>query len=313
MTIVCPGLEQDLADAPHPAEVVLRVGDGGGDAATLRVCRRAPTADVLDVAVCTQDFYGFTRNASAFWHGSPPYERPRHTLLDAFVVYHARVHGLHVTVNDFGADFRPLVQRYLGRNVSYRGGWGLPALGPSDPLDYEVLAEATCAWEHRLDARWVYILHAADNFAVPVARGELVRDALARLDPRVYSGAHVPMVQAYRATAGAAAGGNVLQRWNLLGPEFEQGVSRHTPVLNPRHLEYAVVHWNTAPTPDFRKNMEYTDAVPVLGLHTVHIMALARPELNRAAGRADASLDELAARLQDALEREFAPPTPPPT
>ena len=44
--------------------------------------------------------------------------------------------------------------------VAHRGFWNLPWEGTAwtnGPLDFEDLAEATCAWEHRLDSHWVIL------------------------------------------------------------------------------------------------------------------------------------------------------------
>ena len=53
-----------------------------------------------DLVVITEPIYGFKNHhvfARQFWNGDPPYER--HSLLDAYIVYHTKVMGARVYIN----------------------------------------------------------------------------------------------------------------------------------------------------------------------------------------------------------------------
>jgi hypothetical protein len=209
---------------------------------------------------------------------------------------------IQVTINDLDDGFHALLAPYLGPMVHYRRGWRFSALGPGDNYDYEVFAEATCEWERRLDTRLVLVLHAADNFIVPLHVGEDVRSALRRFDARTFSGAHIPTIQAFKPR-GSDTGRTVLERWSLLGEEFEFKGGRTVPLVNPRHVTHTWVHWNVGRTADFRANMEQHLVIESLGLHVVHIMALARPGMNVGNGTVSPAYRAAAAQLGDLMER----------
>ena len=124
---------------------------------------------VFTLAACTQPLYN---PAGDFFTGVPPFPTD---LLSTFLLYHTRLAGIeHITVNTFTrtaeeeAAFAVRLTPFLagtgastgGRVVAHRGFWNLPWEGTAwknGPLDFEDLAEATCAWEHRLDSRWVIL------------------------------------------------------------------------------------------------------------------------------------------------------------
>jgi hypothetical protein len=297
----CPGLDSDLVSAAGYGRTLVDVEIGSARSPLTTALCYQHVSVVHNVSACTEPFYGFNGRAP-FWSGEPLYEG--HTLFDAFIVYHTRVHGMAVTINDYKQETREIATRYLGPLVRYRGGWDFHGAGfASDHLDFEVLAEATCHWERRLDSRWVYILHAADNFAVPTEAGALIGDSLAHLDARAFSGAHVPIVQAFTRDEPLLASDNVLQRWPLIGDDLEFDDQRHTPVLNPRHFTHTFVHWNIGIVPSLSKPcLSPAEALFTLHLHTVHILALARPHLNKKAGTVDAWYAALAARLAEELK-----------
>jgi len=243
--------------------------------------------------------YGWAPD-SAFWAGSQRYPTD---LLAAFVAYYQTTAvlgaGVHLTLNDREGGLAAPAARFLGPRVAYRGGWGSwstaplgPSRAPEYPYEYEVLAVASCWWEHRLDARWVGAPSSVDNFLVSTAPGESVVDALARVDPRV-SGLELPMVVPHtnrtRTSAAELAPLNVLQRWPFLGPELEYGNDRTIPLANPRHATHAWVHYNDGRLPAFGANLRGREAFYATGLHVVHLLGLSRPALDKGAGREDAA------------------------
>ncbi len=300
VNIMCPGLQEQLVNVTGKLPVKLFVGDASAPTVTLDVCYRQ--VDVVhDVVACTEPMYGY--NDGGFWQGEPRYDG--HNLLDAFLLYHTKVHKMPVVVNDFESGFLPLLTHHLGDFVWHRPDWRVAPLGISNPLDYEQLAEATCHWERRLDARWVYVLHAADNFAMPMVKGELMSDVLRRLNASEVSSVTVPMIQTF-SDGSKPASANVLQRWNLLGTELEFVGGRFTPLFNPRHLTHTHVHWNVGRMPSTKRDMTDAESVSQLRLHTVHIMSLARPHLNKRAGPRDEWLDHLADQLQEEIAKHKA-------
>ncbi len=101
-------------------------------------------------------------------------------------------------------------------------------------------------------------------------------------------------------------GRTVLEQWSLLGEEFEFGNARHLPLFNPRHVSHSQVHFLCGKIPDLLNGeLNYGDSIQKLYLHVFHILALARPNLNREDGRpADEWLLELSKRLTAVLIAE---------
>ena len=98
--------------------------------------------------------------------------------------------------------------------------------------------------------------------------------------------------------------GNVLQRWPLLNSDGYFRELRSTPLGNPRAISASQVHWlGVKPTRwDPAKFYNQQQSVDLLRLWTVHVMGLTRPQLNKKKGEADPWYQELAQRLEIALQ-----------
>jgi hypothetical protein len=81
---------------------------------------------------------------------------------------------------------------------------------------FTVLAEVTCQWEHRLDSKWVIILHAADNFLFPRRFGETIAGVLHDLNETQISGLEIPMMLSFSRLHFSDEVKNVLQQWRIL-------------------------------------------------------------------------------------------------
>jgi len=313
VNIMCPSLELDLLSSGQ-TKVELYIGDEGSTTFSLNLCY-IHVASVRKASLCTEPLVGINNNDSnslAFWRGITnvwPNGYHGHTLLDAFLKYHMNVLGLHVTLNAYlPEEFTPHVQKYLGPNFAYRSGWNLPGLGASNKyFNYEVVAEATCQWEHRLDSKWVMAISAPDNFVFPRIKGKSFDDVIDRLDPNEYSGVEIPMMLSHSRNMSDEEGGNVLRRWRLLDENDEPfHLERTVPLFNPRHSTHTCVHWNHARTDEFNGNLVGMDVIVKLTLSIVHIMAITRPTLNRVSAieRGDLQpwFDELGNRLEVELE-----------
>jgi hypothetical protein len=289
VNIMCPSLELDLP-LFGMSKVELYIGDGNESTFSLNLCYIHVTS-IRRVSLCTEPLAGINKNDSnslAFWRGITnvwPNGYHGHTLLDAFLKYHMNVLGLHVTLNTYMPDeFTHHIQKYLGPSFSYRAGWNLPGLGISNSyLNYEILSEATCQWEHRLDSQWVVVVHAPDNYIFPRNYGETLDNVLDRLDPNVFSGVEIPMMLSHSRNSTNNEAENVLQRWRVLDEKDDPFESkRGIPLLNPRHSTHSCIHFNAARTEDFKENLVGADVIQQLSLIIVHIMAITRPELNKA-------------------------------
>lgn len=267
--------------------------------------------------LCTEPFFGYGMR-SAFWHGVPRYFDGE-DLLTSFIVHHLDVARFgHVTINAYDPAFRELVRPFAGARVAYRGGWDIAFFMEGDDtnheaLDFEVLAEATCLWEHRLDARWVFIVHAADNFLSSAVPGEGVSEALARIDASKVSGIELPIVIATTNHSIPHDGiwrlNNVLQRWSLRAPcpadhmgSYGCGDWRTIPAANPRHVDHHLVHENKGRLALFRDNVKGDAAFGLTKLFVTHILGLAREDWDSNDGVRDAALSDTAERLDHALE-----------
>ena len=269
----------------------------------------------VELHCATEPLVGISSNDAnklAFWRGITnvwPHGYHGHTLLDAFLKYHINILGLHVTLNTYLPDeFTPYIQKYLGPNFAYRPGWNLPGIGTSNSyLNYEIFAEATCQWEHRLDSQWVVVVHAPDNFLFPRNHGESLEDVLDRIDPEVYSGVEIPMMLSHSRNVTMDEVGNVLQRWRVLDEKDAPfDLHRCIPLLNPRHSTHTGVHFNAARTDEFKNNLVGLDVINQLSLSIVHIMAISRPIMNRAnaveRGDLQSWFDVLGKRLEEELK-----------
>jgi hypothetical protein len=290
----------------------------GGTKLDASICA-AHVPIVHAAVVCTEPFFG--PEYAGFWEGDPAYPRGA-GLIASFLSHHLDVLGFgHVTISAFSSEFHERVRPYLGARVAYRGGWALSSalgrIGRVEALDYEELAETSCMWEHRLDARWVFRVHAADNFVMSLA-GHRVGDALSQLDGSSVSGLELPItVPSTNANVSHAALGalNVLERWAARRPcphETAQSGDggafcsawRTVPAANPRHMSHVVVHTNEdgARTSEFGINLQGIAALNATGLFVSHVMGLTRSEHNKPElARHDALLSSYGQQLQAAL------------
>lgn len=316
VNIMCPLLELDIPSSGQ-TNVELFIGDEGITTFSLNLCYIHVTS-IRRASLCTEPLVGISKNDSnslAFWRGVTnvwPNGYHGHTLLDASLKYHMNVLGLHVTLNTyFPHEFTPYVKKYFGPNFAYRPGWNLPGLGMSNKhFNYEILAVATCQWEHRLDSEWVVAISAPDNYIFPRNYGESFEDVLNRLDPLVYSGVEIPMMLSHTRNVSDDEEGNILQRWRVLD-SLDEPYSPHRsiPLFNPRHSTHTCVHWNHARTDEFRENLVGKAVIEKLSVSIVHIMALVRPAMNQpdASERDDvqAWFDKLGESLEMELGRNF--------
>jgi len=313
VNIMCPSLELDLRITGQ-TKVELYIGDEAGEITfAINLCYVHITS-LWRASLCTEPLFGISKNDSssqAFWRGITnvwPHGYRGHTLLDAFLKYHINVLGLHVTLNAYLPDeFTPHIQKYLGPNFAYRPGWNLPGLGISNSyLNYEILSEATCQWEHRLDSQWVVVVHAPDNYIFPRTYGETLDDVLDRLDPQVYSGVEIPMMLSHSHYKNEDEKKNVIQRWRVLDVSDEPYQNfRAIPLLNPRHSNQACIHFNAARTEDFLGNLYGRDVIDKLSLSIIHIMALARPSLNQINAIERKNIQPWFDQLGEKLEKEL--------
>ena len=314
VNIMCPSSELDLPLSGH-TKIELFIGDEGKRTFLLDLCY-IYVSKIRRASLCTEPLVGISNNdekSLAFWRGITniwPNGYDGHTLLDAFLQYHINVLGLHVTLNSYLPDeFSPFIQGYIGPNFAYRPGWNLPGLGTSNAyFNFEIFAEATCQWEHRLDSKWVVAISAPDNFLFPRNYGEFFEDVLDRLDSELYSGVEIPMMLSHSRYAVQDEKKNVLQRWRVLDHVDELYYhDRSIPLFNPRHSTHTCVHFNYARTEMFKENLVGLDVIERLSLSVVHIMAISRPVMNRvdATERSDIQpwFDELGQILEKEMEK----------
>jgi len=151
-----------------------------------------------------------------------------------------------------------------------------------------------------------------DDYVLPTRHGFTLVDALKQVDRSKFSSVIVPTVLPHREL-GKIAGGNILQRWNLLGPDLSSYIKfplrnnpqfpagPPTPVGNPRHLAYSWVHWNGGRLKTFKEEMKEFDVLSKIGLHTVHAKGIARPHMDIRHGRVDGWYQVLGMRLDELL------------
>jgi len=314
VNIICPSLELDLSNhnANH-IEICIAQDNKAPACATIKICYRH-VSSIRRASLCLEPIFGIsskTEASLAYWKGVTP-AWPNgyhgHTLLDSFLKYHVNILGLHVTVNTYSSDeFLSHVTKYLGPDVAYRPGWDLPVMGGSSHYaDWEVLAEATCQWEHRLDSRWVIVGYAPDNFIFPRTFGETLNDVLDRIDSQIYSGLEIPVMLSFSSYSLNDEGNNVLRRWRVLDLDDDKFLgSRGVTLYNPRHTTHSCIHWNHARTDNFKQNRIGMDVVNNLSISVVHIMGMTRPSYNQidTLERQDLqpSFDELGRRLEEIL------------
>ena len=231
----------------------------------------------LPLVACTQPMYGYLNfKHDAFWIGDPPYQN--HTLLHAFLYYHIFLLGIHVRFNDFVDEFRKAILSLdlQPHQLSYRSNWNLQHIMQNNngQYDFEILAESMCHWEMRLISNWSIIIHSVDNFLLPNSSSSLFH-ILNTLHNRRVSSMIIP------TTIGISCceprkGHNVLQQYNKIGQSLMFGDSRHTPLCNPRHMDWTYVHWNLGRNELFRSEIQHFETVETFDLQTLHIMELTR-------------------------------------
>jgi hypothetical protein len=279
-----------LADASRSKEGILNAS----------ICyEHVAAAD--DLVICTQPHY--FDESSSFWRGSPPYMGGA-TLLEAFLLHNLYVvNASRLVMHDLSSRLQERMAPFLdsGR-VKYRTNWALndelPGVGIEFPFyAFEANAEATCSWEHRISARWVQILHAVDNFLMPACFWCNVTSVLSRVNYTAVSELRVPMVEANTPGLQSAEFStlNVLQRFSLLAEDWV-GRGRETPIGNPRHFNEGLIHNFAFPRVSGLKKLGGAECIE-LGLQTVHIMALARPQLDTHDGLPDKIYSEVGLRL----------------
>jgi hypothetical protein len=289
------------SEMPDQWNLTLSVGDD--TMLHIPVCYHHVTQS-REVVLCTEPIYGYEPSAS-FWRGEPHYASA--DLFQAFLVYHVQLMGMQVRVNDLHRSFetplRSLMaqQNWTQDTVSYRSGWQLEnaLVDRNGVWDYEVLAEATCHWEHRFRSKWFMIVHSPDNFVIPREPNTSLASLLAGPAFVNASSIIVPIMQACSLHT-PRRGANILAQYGRVGGFLAHGDLRHTPIGNPRHIHYSWIHWNGGRRiQDFRE-IDYAEA----GKHvqTMHAMALTRTEYDL---RDQCAIHPALAPLAASLEAAF--------
>jgi hypothetical protein len=318
VNIMCPSLELDLSIYyKNHAEICFDQDEKNPVCLSMNICY-VQVDSVRRASLCLEPIFGIgskTKESMAYWKGVTsawPNGYYGHTLLDSFLKYHVNMLDLHVTVNTFTRDeFFPYLKKYLGPNVAYRPGWDMPSMGgASHYADWEVLAEATCQWEHRLDSQWVIVGYAPDNYIFPRNAGESLNHVLDRIDATMVSGVEIPVMLSHSRNLTDEEKKNVLQRWRVLDLNDQPFLhNRGVTLFNPRHTTHSCIHWNHARTEDFRENVIGLDVIHNFSLSVVHIMAMTRPTWNRIDAVEREILqpwfDELGNILQKELEKDM--------
>lgn len=311
-SLICPlGPGLELTDA---FEIEWRVG--GSSVSTEQaefftdVCyHHVSTPSML--VICTMPHFGFDTKSS-FWMGSPAYSHGN--LIDAFLLYHAQLMQVSVVFNDlYDSCFSELERYKHNSRIKYRSHWEL-ALHFSDmaaggTTEHEILAEATCMWEHRLNYRWHMQAMVVDNFILPMVANKTVAELLLQVDEHAISELAVPIIMGNsdRSQIIPLEQLNVLQRYDLLGPElhysaYAPGDWATTPIANPRHHQFGIIHWM-----EYGKNpkiglpvMSPSDVLHNIGIQTLHLHVLSgRP--NDFTGESFIGLSDLGNKLQKEL------------
>jgi len=260
------------------------------------------------VAICTQPMNGF-KQGSKFWYGNAASQvmganATKHSLLDEFVVIHA-MQGAKVNVHDFDGSLAAPMRKYAGNpSVSYRPGWSLPDMysgnGEQQSVMYETHAETACMWEHRIRAKWVQIIHSADNMASPISPHKTMAQVADSLDTQAVSGVLVPTClgnspSSYRAPPLVSP-----HRYPFLGRYFRK--RRFTPLGDPRAYDATNVHVFRSPRPNHRGEHGASYAIGKMHYRVVHMMGMTRNTFDSHAGWDDVGWRELGDKLVQALK-----------
>ena len=226
-------------------------------------------------------------------------------LFEAFMVHHKDFMGMSMRINDLSNSFETPLKALISKHkwhqdVSYRSHWQLPALVDRGGVwDYEVLAEATCHWEHRFSAKWFMIVHSPDNFVIPNKTNTSLAELLSKISNDNISSIIVPIMQACSLHT-PRRGNNILSQYGRVGASLAYGDLRHTPIGNPRHIHYSWIHFNSGRRKNNFIEIDFTQASKMV--QTMHAMALTRPEYDGRYGCAvHEALAPLAARLDQVM------------
>ncbi len=264
---------------------------------------------IFPLTICTEPLHKFNMT-NAFWSGHPQKFPLSQNLMDYFMKHHIQsLGGVRIVIYDVMDSLRGIALKYKDYveegTVAYRshvaahmGTTFEVGIGDMHSSAYswafEPLMESTCMWEHRLNTKMTMILHSPDNYLIP----NHYRNFSDFICSIKFSSVVVPTVQAFTPPGERRIAANILKQWNILGQDFEFGNGRHTPMANPRHIIYNYVHWNPAwYAGKFRGELSFQDAWNIMGIHTVHIMALARPGMDKHNGRRDAVYQNLSELL----------------
>lgn len=129
--------------------------------------------------------------------------------------------------------------------------------------------------------------------------------ALRQADTHDVSAMHVPTVEGFSSGDSLIKGANILQRYPVAGPDLSFGDTKHTPIINPRHLDTVWVHWVTEFRPDGGRNRTSwgpEETLGKLGVRTLHLMSMTRSERDAHDSRPDDALfQKRGAELQNHL------------
>lgn len=266
---------------------------------------------ISEITVCTQSQHSFNKE-SKYWFGDPAFSGD-HNLIDMFIRYHVDLMGAAVVINDVDGSVLPPLERYLKaqeeqvqQRVFYRTDWlEIAPLADynSERYDFEAFVQTSCHYEHRLNSHWVAIVHAVDDYLLPLEFGLSLSDVAAQLNIFKVSVAHVPVTYTMRNANLAAQDVNLLQRFSLLDTTDGDILSHGARALgDPRKVSFSLVetlsiyerYWA-----DGQTILNSTDTLKDLQLHVVAIPDLATEDINRDhTFTHDKWLDYLAEQLQ---------------
>ena len=158
------------------------------------------------------------------------------------------------------------------------------------------------------------MISSVDNFVAPVKEGTSLVTALRRADIANVSSMHVPTVDGFSQGNSLTTGDNVLLRYPVVGPDLSFKDTKHTPIIDPRHLETVRVHWATEYRPHHHhgggrgppRSLDPKESLQTIGVRTLHLMALTRPERDRGGSRSvDGVLVTRGKELQGRLQRRL--------
>jgi hypothetical protein len=237
------------------------------------------------IVICTEPHFGFELNhQNSFWYGKPPFSNG-YNLLDSFLKYHIHLQETKVVYNDLLRQSFPAIKTYLNESkykdkIYYRDNWrirygrrGFKGHLIEDTYDYEQLCETTCHFEHRLDASWFIILHAVDNYILPINYGDTLKDVVDRFDENKIITALIPVNFPIAIDSiDVSEKYNLLQRYPFL--DMTEGYimdSRFTPLGNPRRCSWSVVHDISVYTQFYKPEKCLNASEALKFLRTIHI------------------------------------------